>query len=149
MDTRSSRGRSGARLAKNVSRFPPSLGLFDRFVLEKKGEDRGKLNLKKGGIFTITEGVSLLAMEAGVYHGTTWDKLEELIKLEVMGDEEGEEIMLAFNFLMWLRLRTQINLIKLEKPLSDFVNPSTLRPIEQTRLRESLKSVRKLLRMQS
>ena len=67
-----------ARLARNVTRFPPALGMFDRFVVEKKGENKGKLNLKRAGIFTITEGVNLMAMDMSYWHGTTWDKLDWL-----------------------------------------------------------------------
>ncbi len=136
-----------ARLAKNVSRFTPPLGWFDRFILEKSGEHKGKINLKKAGIFTITEGANLLAMETDHWHGTTWDKLEKMEEIGVLDTESTEELLISFNFLVRLRLTNQLKLIDAGKPPNDYVDPNTLRPIEQARLRDAFHGVKKLIRI--
>jgi hypothetical protein len=59
------------RMAANVLRFEPPLGWFGRIRVERKGEYRGQLDVKKAGIFAITEGVKTLALEAGAMAGGT------------------------------------------------------------------------------
>ena len=136
-----------SRIARNVSRFPPALGFFDRFLLEKKGEHRGALNLKKAGIFALTEGVTLLAMETGAWGETTWDKLDHLAQREAVSLEAIHDIELGFTFLMWLRLKRQLKESLKEQSPSDFVIPSTLSAIDEARLTGSLQAVKRLLKI--
>ncbi|NIR46455.1 MAG: signal transduction protein, partial [Gemmatimonadetes bacterium] len=58
-----------ARTAANTIGFKPPLGLFGRLKTEKSGEHRGELDIKKAGIFAITEGLKVLALEAGTMPG--------------------------------------------------------------------------------
>ena len=57
--------------AANVTRFRPPLGLFGGIKVEHDAEHRGQLDVKKAGIFAITEGVKALAMETGIMAGGT------------------------------------------------------------------------------
>ena len=132
--------------ARNVCRFTPPLGWFDRFVLEKKGEHRGKINLKKAGIFTLTEGVTLLATEHKCWADTTWDKIDLLKDKGLLSEELATEVMLAFTFLVWTRLRNQMRLLTAGKTPSDNIAPSDMLMLDQIRLKESLLVVKKFIK---
>ncbi len=135
-----------ARVAKNVCRFPPPLGLFDRLVLPGQGNLKGLMDLKKAGIFALTEGASLLAVEAGITARTTWEKFEELGKRGTLSEEAAEESLQAFTFLTWLRLKTQLKGTGGGEE-GDFIAPDNLPEIERMRLKSSLQTVKKLLKI--
>jgi CBS domain-containing protein len=128
-------------VAKNILRFPPPLGMFGRFMVEKKGDDKGRIDLKKAGIFAVTEGASLLALEEGVVDGTTWDKLAMLGQRGIISASDLEIIEDAFSYLVRLRLQRQLkDLAAGEKP-SNSVDPLILTDMGREQLRAALKGV--------
>lgn len=130
-----------AFVARNILRFQPPLGMFGRFRVEKKGEHKGKIDLKKAGIFAITEGASLLALEAGVVDGTTWDKLELLGKRGIVAASDLETVQDAFDYLVRLRLQRQLKALAAGQRPSNHVDPLIMTDKERDRLREALKGV--------
>ncbi|NJD91393.1 MAG: CBS domain-containing protein [Geobacter sp.] len=132
-------------MARNIVRFKPPLGMFGRFKVEKAGEQRGKLDLKKGGLFALSRGVSLVALEAGIMGGTTWEKLEKLHHLHLISDHDLETISEAFTFLMRMRLVKQLIAIASGKKPGDFVDPLVLREGERDQLRAAFSGVESLL----
>ncbi|HIJ88846.1 MAG TPA: CBS domain-containing protein [Desulfuromonadales bacterium] len=132
-------------MARNIVRFKTPLGVFGRLQVEKKGEHRGKLDVKKRGLFALTRGVSLIALEAGFMGGTTWFKLERLHHLQVISDHDLEIILNAFTFLLQMRLRTQMNALLSGNSVDNFVDPAELTDRERDLLREAFKGVETLL----
>ena len=128
-------------LAKNILRFQPPLGMFGRFRVEKDGEHKGKIDLKKSGIFAITEGASLLALEAGVVDGTTWDKLELLGKRGLLSSTDLETVVESFSYLVRLRLQRQLKAMAADQKPSNHVDPLVLTDNDRERLRAALKGV--------
>lgn len=132
-------------MARNIVRFKPPLGMFGRFQVEKKGDQRGKLDLKKGGVFALTRGISLIALEAGITGGTTWTKLERLNRLHVVSDHDLETLRDAFTFLVKMRLNKQLVAMSSGRPVDNFVDPMVLMDRERDQLREAFKGVETLL----
>jgi CBS domain-containing protein len=128
-------------VAKNIMRFPPPLGLFSRFRVEKKGENRGKIDLKKAGIFAVTEGASLLALEIGVFKGTTWDKLELLGRQGIISPGDLETVEESFSYLVSLRLQRQLQSLAAGNKPSNSVDPLILTDKGRDQLRTALKGV--------
>ena len=134
-------------VAKNIVRFPAPLGMFGRIKVERRGANRGKVDLKKAGIFAITEGVSLLALENNVDKGTTWDKLEKLGQMGVLSTKDSEKISDAFSRLVHFRLLRQLSDLAAGKPPGNAIDPLRLPEKSQKQLREALRSVNQLLRI--
>lgn len=133
-------------VAKNIVRFPAPLGMFGRIRLERRGPNRGKVDLKKSGIFAITEGVSLLALEHNVDQGTTWDKLDALGNLGVLSPKDSETISEAFTHLVNFRLQLQLRDITAGNRPSNGIDPLMLPEKSRNQLREALRGVNQLLR---
>ncbi len=133
-------------VAKNIVRFPAPLGMFGRIKVDRRGPNRGKVDLKKSGIFAITEGVSLLALENNVDKGTTWDKLEKLGQLSVLSKRSSEKISEAFTQLVNFRLRRQLSDLAKGNQPSNAIDPLRLPEKEQKQLREALRAVNQLMR---
>jgi CBS domain-containing protein len=128
-------------LARNILRFPPPLGMFNRFKVERSGEHRGKIDLKKGGIFAITAGVSLLALEAGIVDGTTWDKLELLGKRGVLTGTDLTTVEESFSHLVRLRLQRQLRALAAGNKPTNHVDPMVMNDRERDQMRTAFKGV--------
>jgi CBS domain-containing protein len=134
-------------VAKNIVRFPAPLGMFGRIKVERRGKNRGKVDLKKAGIFAITEGVSLLALENNVDDGTTWDKLEKLGNTGILSKKCSETISEAFSQLVHFRLQRQLSDLAAGNKPSNAIDPQRLPEKSQNQLREALRGVNRLMRI--
>ncbi|MDD2898621.1 MAG: DUF294 nucleotidyltransferase-like domain-containing protein [Desulfuromonadaceae bacterium] len=131
-------------MAFHAIRFPSALGIFGRIRIERFGEHKGKIDIKKAGIFAITLGVSLLALEKGVNSGNTWGKLESLKISRTITDRDAIIIEDAFNCLVILRLRSQLReLISGKKP-TYYVDVQSMSDTELKELQCALKGVKTL-----
>jgi CBS domain-containing protein len=130
-----------ARMAQNVVNFSQPLGWFGRVKIERKGEHAGKIDLKKAGIFTMTEGVKTLALSIGIFGGSTLEKLTQLKTRGVLDKGQAADVEAAFSLLTGLRLRTQIEAAAAGEDITNFVAPETLDRVEMGRLKEALEVV--------
>ncbi|WP_432822924.1 putative nucleotidyltransferase substrate binding domain-containing protein [Trichloromonas sp.] len=130
-----------AQMARHLVRFQPPLGMFGRIRVERRGENRGKVDLKKAGIFAVTEGASLLGLEAGIVNGTTWDKLERLGQHGILAATDAETISDAMSYLVHLRLQRQVRAMLSGQKPSNHIDPLVMTDKERDRLREALKGV--------
>jgi len=134
-------------MARNIVRFKPPIGLFGRLLVDKKGDQRGKLDLKKGGLFALTKGISLIALESGIMGGTTWSKLERLQHLHLASDQDMEVIRDSFSFLMKMRLEKQLIALSSGKEPDNFIDPLILKEPEREQLRTALRGVETLIKL--
>jgi len=133
-------------VARNIVSFVPPIGMFGRIKVAKRGKSRGKVDLKKAGIFAITGGVSLLALEAGIVEGNTWDKLDQLEEAGVLTADFREMVDSAFTCLFKLRLQIQIRAITAVVEPTNSIDPLIMSDRERDRLRTALKGVGVFLR---
>jgi CBS domain-containing protein len=136
-------------MARNIVRFKPPIGMFGRLLVEKRGAERGKLDLKKGGLFALTKGISLIALESGIMGGTTWSKMERLQPLQLISTQDMEIIRDAFSFLIKLRLEKQLLALSAGEEPGNAVDPLNLTELEREQLRASLRGVETLLKVLS
>jgi CBS domain-containing protein len=134
-------------MALHALRFPPPLSMFGRIRVERRGEHRGKVDLKKAGIFAITVGTSLLALEAGFIGGSTWEKLELLGRRGVLAPDDLETIEKAFTFLVQFRLQWQLRELAANDKLTNHVDPLDMTDDERRQFRQALKGVTPFLRI--
>ncbi len=134
-------------MARHIVRFPPPVGLFGHIRVERRGEHRGEVDLKKAGIFAVTEAASLLALESGATGGSTWKKLELLREKGIVAEPDITVISEAFSYLVQLRLQRQLKALTAGKPPSNYLNPLAIPESERAQLRHALRGVATLLRI--
>lgn len=132
-------------MACNIVRFEPPLGMFGGLRAEKSGKVRGKIDLKKGGLFTLTRGIGLIALEAGIMGGTTWDKLSRLHHLNIASDHDLETLTESFTFLIRLRLEKQLGAVSAGTEPDNLVDLQALTFKERDRLRSAFNGVKTLI----
>jgi CBS domain-containing protein len=125
--------------------FEPPIGFFRDFIVEKSGEHKNELDLKKGGIFPIVQGVRILALENKVSETNTIDRIRKL--KGKIGEDLSDELIESFKFLQTLRLRTQLEKIKAGKKPDNYINPEKLTKFERDLLKDAFKVVKKFQEM--
>lgn len=134
-------------MALHAVRFPSPLTFFGRIRVERTGENKGMLDIKKAGIFAITLGVSLLALEAGIIGGTTWDKLALLGKRKILTAGDSKIIEEAFTFLIRLRLQMQLRELSTAGSATNYIDPGLMSDSDRSRFMQALNGVTMFLRV--
>jgi CBS domain-containing protein len=130
-----------AHTAANTLSFKTPLGWFGRIKTIKKGEHQGKIDIKKAGIFAVTEGIKVLALEANQLNGGTQERLQDLIKASVLTPELGLNLKEGFDFLVFLRLRSQVKAILEKDEPTNYLSLDLLNRMEKERLKLALTEV--------
>ena len=128
--------------AANVNRFKVPLGWLGRIKVERTGNHRGLLDLKKAGIFALTEGVKVLALEEGVIDGGTRERVEALVRGGVLTQDKADDLLGCYDTLVTFRLRCQIKALQEGRKADNYINPQTLTRTEKGQLRLALEGVR-------
>lgn len=129
-------------LAVDAVRFKPPIGFFGDFVVEKTGEHKGEIEIKKGGIFPITQGIRALALEMGIGKRNTFERIEELKRLGVFSEEHAKDLKEAYRFLLSLRFKFQAQKIKEGKEPDNYINPNRLSRAEKNTLKDVFKIIK-------
>jgi len=131
-------------MALEAVRFAPPLGLFRGFSLKKNAEGHGSLNVKRGGVFPITQGVKVLALEHHVAETGTLGRLRALKDLDVFEQPLADGLCEALSLLQTLRMRAQAEALVLGAPPDNELRPDTLGALEREGLRGAFKLVAEL-----
>lgn len=119
-----------------LSKAPP-LGLFKRFMVERSGEFKGRLNLKVQGTLIIIDCLRLLAVKEGLFSTNTLDRLNGLKEKEIFSEDQASDIKEAYQTLMGLRLMNNVNALKNNEQPSNHINPDALPQWKQQRLKDA------------
>ncbi len=129
------------RMAAKALKFAPPLGFFGGFKVEK-GEHQGQIDLKKAGIYAISEGIKVLGLEAGILGGGTLNKIARLQQRGVLSRERAEDLEASFNLLCSLRLHGQMEALEAGQELSNHIAPADLNRVEKGQFHVSLEVVK-------
>jgi CBS domain-containing protein len=129
-------------LTKGALRHEPPTGFVRHLVVESKGEHRGTLDVKHGGVTIITSIARARAVAAGASVKDTLGRLSAAARGGTLDPLSATELDEAFRFLLDLRLRHQAAQVRAGTPVDDFVDPHGLGPIERSGLREAFRTIR-------
>ena len=134
-----------AHFAKVVSSFDVPLGFFDGFVFNNKdSEHKNEIDIKKGGIFIIVHGIRSLCLENRILNTNTTKRINKLVELGMIEDELGKELIMAFNFLTTLKLKSNLDKLDKNETMDNYINPNSLTTMEKDLLKDSFKVINKL-----
>lgn len=116
--------------------FRTPLNIFGGFDTEK-----GKIDIKKGGIFPIVHGVRALSVENRLIKTNTFDRIKELRNIDVFNEQFARELIETLEFLLTLRLKERLKKLELKQNPDDYVDINSLSNLEKDLLKESFKVV--------
>ncbi|HET9022883.1 MAG TPA: DUF294 nucleotidyltransferase-like domain-containing protein [Ornithinibacter sp.] len=131
-----------AHLAKQATHKEPPLGFFRGLVLEKAGEHRNTLDIKRGGIGAVVELARVHALSIGSPAVNTQARIEAVRRAGVLGDDKAHDLRDAFEFISYVRLRHQAAQVRRGDPVDNFVEPDDLSSFDKRHLREAFGIVR-------
>ena len=131
--------------ANIVSNFDVPLGFFDGFVFNSKDkEHKNEIDIKKGGIFIIVQSIRALCLEKHILNINTIKRIKTLSEQKVLDEEFAQEIIMAFNFLSNLKLKSSLEKLDKKVAIDNYINPDNLNTMQKDLLKDSFKIVNKL-----
>jgi CBS domain-containing protein len=130
-----------ARFARAIESFEVPLGIFSDFVVEKRGEHKNELDIKKGGIFTIVHGVRSLAIEKGITETNSVSRLKLLNDMGILDKQLTADLIESFTYFMTLRLQANLERVRKKEAVSNYIDPGKLSRIEKDLLKDAFKTV--------
>lgn len=128
-----------AALAANALDASPPLGVFRRFVVDRDGEHRDRLDLKKRGILLATDTARLHALAHQVAAVNTDERLETLARQKHMAMGDSRNLADALHFLQQQRIVHQAAQVARGEAPDNFLNPSDLPKLAREQLRDAFK----------
>lgn len=129
-------------MAREAVRFSPPLGLFRGLSLTRDAAGKGSLDLKRGGVFAITQGAKVLAVELRLDCCGTRERLLELGRAGILTEGAARELCEAFDQLQTLRMRAQAGALRQGLQPGNSIRPEELPAAERERLRQAFLLVR-------
>ena len=126
-----------ALFASQMELFEIPIGWFGTLKDEK-------VDLKKGGTFTLMHGVRSLALDKSIYETSTIDRIKRLNDIGLIDKEFAQELIEAYDVLLELILEHKLGAIKKGVDPDTTIELKELGKIERDMLKEALKIVKKL-----
>ena len=123
----------------STTRKPP-LGFFRNFVLERSGEHKNQLDLKLYGTGPIVDATRVFALDAGIEHTNTLDRLSALSSGPEQDPTIFQEMQEAFEFLTLLRLECQLRQVRDGQAPSNYISPDSLTHLQRSLLKEAFRA---------
>ncbi|MCX8034634.1 MAG: hypothetical protein N3A00_04895, partial [Thermodesulfovibrio sp.] len=123
-------------LASEAIKFRPPIGFFGKLQTEKEGKHKGEIDIKKYGIFPITQGIRVLSLHNEIRNTNTFERIRSLKEISVFTSEFAKDLEESYRFLMSLRLKSQPKKIRNNLPPDNYINPRELSKTEREILRD-------------
>jgi CBS domain-containing protein len=130
-----------ALMAKNAMNFQPPLGFFRQFVLEKSGEHKNTLDIKKHGIMPIVEIARIRALAAGEIRITTRNRLRAAAKAGEITEPDAASLIDALDFIEKLRVEHQSRQLRAGKRPDNHLSPGELSSLVRQNLKSAFNQV--------
>jgi len=123
------------RMALEAVRFSPPLGLFRGFSLTRGAGGHGQLDVKRGGVFPLTQGAKVLALEHHLPETGSLGRLRALGRMGALAAPQAKGLCEALALLQTLRMRAQAVALAQNMPLDNELRPDDLGALEREGLR--------------
>jgi CBS domain-containing protein len=119
------------------------LGVFRRFVVERDGVHRDRLDLKRAGLLPLTEMVRVRALAAGLGSSAgTRDRLSALAAAGQLAPADADALGHAFDLFSRLRLVHQLRQLRAGAAADNWIDPDALPGPDRAALRDAFGLVR-------
>jgi CBS domain-containing protein len=124
-------------LAQDCLETRPPLSFFKNIIVERDGEHKNTLDIKRRGLVPFMDFARVLALKNGIKETNTLDRLNLLAKGGHIPQLLSTEASEAFEFLLHVRLMHQLELIESERPPDNRIDPSVLSDLEKRTLKDA------------
>ncbi len=117
------------------SRAP--LSFFKNFIVEKDGEHKNKLDIKKSGLMPFVSFARVMALKFGIKETNTLARLHVLAEEGHISRELWSDASEAYEIQMYLRLIHQLEQMEAGIHPDNYIDPKTLSDLDRKMLKEA------------
>jgi CBS domain-containing protein len=103
--------------------------------------DGGGLDIKKGGVFPIVQGLRALALKAGIGETNSFRRADLLAAAGVLHANDARDVQQALSVFLRLRLTDQLRKLKAGYAIDNQIDVEALRRLDRELLRDALRIV--------
>lgn len=122
----------------------PPLSLLKRFVVEKSGEHKNKMDLKMRGLTPVVDAARALSLDLGIKTQNTLDRLAQINKKGVIDTGLHDDLREAYEYIVYLQIDRHRDAISKGEEPDNFLNPESLNNLQRKMLKESFLVVSRL-----
>ncbi|WP_432474789.1 DUF294 nucleotidyltransferase-like domain-containing protein [Amphritea sp. HPY] len=126
-----------ANMARNALNRTPPLGFFKGFVMEKDGQHKNSINLKRRGTAPLSDLLRVHALAVGSRAQNSFERLDDIIKADILPKGRESDLRDALEFISMVRIRHQALDIAAGQEPDNNIEPDNLTDFERRNLKEA------------
>lgn len=126
-----------ACIARNALNRTPPLGFFKNFVMEKDGQYKDSINLKRRGTAPLADLIRVHGLAVGTRAQNSLDRLDDIIDAELLPEGRGPDLRDAMEFISMVRIRHQAIKITSGSEPDNNIKPENLSEFERRHLKDA------------
>ncbi|TPE50561.1 cyclic nucleotide-binding/CBS domain-containing protein [Maribrevibacterium harenarium] len=126
-----------ASMARNALLRTPPLGFFKGFVMERDGEHRRTINLKRRGTAPLVDLIRVHAFAVGSAARSSFERLEAVMKANLLPEGRARELRDAMEYLTMVRISHQAEDVDEGHAPDNNIEPDKLTDAERRNLKEA------------
>ena len=130
-----------ACLTRNAINRKPPLGFFKDFVVEKDGEHRNTINLKRRGTAPLSDLIRVHALAVGSTAQNSFERLDDIIAAKILPQGRGPDLRDALEFISMVRIRHQALALEAGRIPDNNIEPEKISPFERRNLKDAFQIV--------
>lgn len=131
-------------LVREATKIQPPLGIFNKLVLEKTGDNAKTLNIKKFAINLIIDLARIYGLMANSKSSGTEERFKSAYDQGVLSEVAYKDIMSAFRFIQSYRLSHQLHCLKSGIELNNNIDPNVFGSFERKHLKDAFRLISQL-----
>ncbi len=131
--------------AQNTLLYKPPVNIFGNIVTESSSENAGSFNIKDA-MMPIVSFARIYSLKNNISETNTIERLNKLYENNFIKKSTYEDTLVAYNYLMQIRVKNQAIAINNNNKPDNFINPKELSHLEETMLKQSFGEISAILK---
>ncbi len=121
----------------------PPIGFFNRLITSDRKESRGKIDVKRNGLRIIADAARIYGLSRGISANNTHDRINALVRLEVLDGDFADSILSAYDELIDMVLDHQLDQQGRGEAPDKLIDPGKITPHQREVLRDSMLAIKR------
>ena len=126
-----------ACLARNALNRTPPLGFFQSFVMEKDGQHKNFINLKRRGTAPLADLIRVHALAVGSRSQNSFERLDDIAEAGILPKGRAQDLRDAMEFISMVRIRHQAIDVENSIEPDNNIEPDNISDFERRNLKDA------------
>ncbi|GAD90290.1 hypothetical protein VHA01S_039_00100 [Vibrio halioticoli NBRC 102217] len=128
-------------LTNDATNTSPPLGIFNSLVLEKSGENKKTLNVKKYAITLIIDLARIYGLAVESDHSATDKRFQAAYEKGFLSEDSYKNILGAYEFILSFRFNHQLTALKNGEEPNNNIDPNSFGSFERGHLKDAFRII--------